>query len=330
MRFANTQPDWIKLRADFKVNGKSQCAEKEIALVMIDLYDEKPKNPGWPTNSDVSKTFLDYPPTPPPTPPPPPNWITVTPPGAQSDDCSVFTYNGTSQPPEPGYHIETSRYHEVIGGYTLYASFSLIAPQPARKDWFPLDHIQVGIIQDGYPSGSATYATVPPGHKRTIAVPTTKTLDWINECPHSSDKMWPWYDKHYTATGKGDKEFPGFFAFTDSPSMSFPALYNPLSTTDPNAHAPLESINFTQNFTARFGARTLDSDLGADKLYFDEGHARWAVNYNQYPPDLTKSIVQIIDDHWVKPGSASKISVDVVPTVTNGTPPFLQWLPDRH
>jgi hypothetical protein len=44
--FKNTTADWIKLKASFNIDGKANCAEKQIALVKVDVGAATFTNPG--------------------------------------------------------------------------------------------------------------------------------------------------------------------------------------------------------------------------------------------------------------------------------------------
>jgi hypothetical protein len=112
---------------------------------------------------------------------------------------------------------------------------------------------------------------------------------------------------------------------TDSPMLSIPAQYNPNRTTDPNATKAIVSASAQDGFVIRVAARTLDSDLGADKHFFEEARSDWAANY-VWPVVPGVSIITH-GASWTIPGSAAEIDVNIVPAVINGNSPFQQWLP---
>jgi hypothetical protein len=79
------------------------------------------------------------------------------------------------------------------------------------------------------------------------------------------------------------------------------------------------------DFVIRTAVRTLDTDLQADKHYFDQGHSTWSVNFRwTVVPGVS---IVTTGPAWTKPGSPKEVSVNVVPTATNHNAPFLRWVP---
>ncbi|MBI3757310.1 MAG: hypothetical protein HY267_04970 [Deltaproteobacteria bacterium] len=311
--YQNTKPDWIKLKATFTLDGKNECAEKQIALVKVEVGVATFTNPAKAAgHSTGTKIFLVNPPAPPAA----PVWVTKHDPGS---DTAAFTYNGTNQPAEPRKFVDS----QAGGGGAAYKAVTpvkLISP-PEKPT--ALQKIQVGYIQHGSDAGSATYATTPAGGARTVTIPTTGTVDWL--APSATDE-WPWYDQSSRETGSGSGTWSKpDLTLEDSPGLSIPAQYNPNNAGDPNTTKPINTARETFAFIIRIAARTLDSDLEADKHYFDEGNSTWTVNF-VWPVVPGISIVTT-GAAWTTPGSPSEVSVNVIPTSTNHNSPFLRWTP---
>jgi hypothetical protein len=202
-------------------------------------------------------------------------------------------------------------------------TIKLISPpeKPAAQQ-----QIQFGYIQHGSTTGSATYSTTPPGGKRTLTTPTANTVDWLSSPSGAgATDEWPWYDSTARATGTGTGTFSKTLTLTDSPSSAIPTKFNPNKASDPNATKPLSAGNETLVFLIRIAARTLDTDLGADKHFFDESHSTWTANY-VWPVVAGASIITT-GGTWSAPASPTEASVNVVPTAINRNPPFYQWIP---
>lgn len=314
--YKNTKEDWIKLKATFTLDGKSECAEKQIALVKVEVGAATFTNPGKASGTSTgTKVFLVNAPPPAAT----PTWVTSHDPGS---DWAAFTYNGTLQAAEPRKFVGSNR----GGGGPAYKAVTTVKLiSPAEKPT-ALQKIQVGYIQGDADSGSATYATTPAGGKRTIKVPSVTTVDWLSSPsgPGATDE-WPWYDQGVRATGSGSGTWSTTLTIVDSPGLSLPAQHNPNNAADPNATKPLSTASSTLAFVIRVGARTLDADLGADKHYFNEAHSTWSVNV-VWPVIPAVSIITI-GPAWTTPASPSEIDVNLVPAAINANAPFLRWEP---
>lgn len=317
VEFANTSADWIKLRADFTVNGKRNCAEKQIALVKVTLANPTLTTPGKVSNTaGANLVFLVNPPgsgT--------PTWVTTHTPGSA---CAAFTYNGTNQAAETA---DLVRSNGGGGGDAFAASTSVTLTSPAQK---PTAHqkIEIGYIQSGVDAGDATYATTPPPRKkRVITIPTTTSVDWLTSpCSPTANDIWPWYDASSRVTGTGSGSFTKIVTMGDSPSFGFPKQYNPNNAVDPNKSAALVSAQNSFAFKVAIAVRTLDTDLGADTHYFTEGQTTWTTNF-LWPVTPGVSIVTTGPASWTVPPAADEISVNVVPTATNHNAPFLRMIP---
>lgn len=310
VNFDNTKPDWIKLKATFTVDGKSECAQKQVALVKVDVGAATFSNPGKVSGSNAgSKIFLVNPPAPPAA----ANWVITNDPGS---DWAKFTYNGTLQAAEPRRFVDS----QGAGGPAYHASTPVTLTSPPEKP-DALQRIQVGYIQHGSDAGSASYAG---GLTRTVTTPTADTVDWLSSPggPSPGDE-WPWYDATARATGSGTDTWNQVLAMSDSPGLSIPAKFRPNIPADPNTAAAIVSAAETFSFSIQIAARTLDADLGADKHYFDEAHSTWSVNY-VWPLVPAVSIVTV-GPAWTTPGGPTEVSVNVVPTSTSHNAPFLRW-----
>lgn len=317
VEFKNTKADWIKLKATFKVSGKSECAEMQIALVKVDVGAATFTKPGKPSGSNGGTwPFLVNPPAPPAM----PMWVTTHDPGS---NCGAFTYNGMNQAAEPGKFVDSDG---AGGGPAYKASAMVTLTAPAEKK-DALQHIEVGYIQHGHHSGSANYATTPAGGKRTITIPTTNSVDWLVEpCNPGATDKWPWYDSTAMRTGAGTTgSWNDTIELDDSPAMFIPAQYNPNDAADPNKTKAITTGSDTLAFVIRMAARTKDADLDANKHYFDHANSTWSVNF-AWPVVAGTSIVTT-GPAWTKPGSVSEIGVNVVPSITLAWPPFLRWIP---
>jgi len=306
--FQNSKPDWIKLKATFTLDGKNECAEKQIALVKVEVGAATFTKPGKASgHSNGTKVFLVNPPA-----AGAPVWVTAHDPGS---DVAAFTYNGTDQAAEPRKFIGSDA---GGGGPAFKASTKVTLTSPPEKP-AALQRIQVGYIQHGSDSGSATYDA---GGSRTVTVPTTDTVDWYQ--PSATDE-WPWYDQSSRETGAGSGTWSSTLTLVDSPGLSIPAQHDPNNAADPNATKPLITASETFAFVIRIAARTLDTDLDADKHYFDEANSTWTVNY-VWPMVPAVSIITT-GAAWTKPGGPSEVSVNVIPTSKNHNGPFLRWIP---
>jgi hypothetical protein len=115
----------------------------------------------------------------------------------------------------------------------------------------------------------------------------------------------------------------------DSPQQDFPGQFNPNNPGDPDATRVISNANNAFAFQIRIAARTLDNALSADRLYFDHGHSTWIANF-AWPVVPGVSIVAFPAGSWQVPGSPAAFNVDVVPTVTNHSSPFLRWIPAKY
>jgi len=312
VKYANTKADWIKLQATFKIDGDPKSAEKQIALVKVDVGPATFLRLGKPKGQDSGpQPFLIRPST----------WVTRHDPGS---DCAAFTYNG-NQAPEPS-KVVLSVGGGINAAYDAITDVTLTSPteKPAA-----LQQIQVGYIQHASASGSAAYDTTPPGKKRTITTPANNALDWLSSpCSPGGLDDWPWFHKHDRETGSGTGSWTKTFHLDDDPAVAIPAQYNPNCASEPNRTKPLTSATITYAFVIRIGARTLDTDLGADRHYFDEANSTWSIDF-AWPvvPGIT---IVTIGPAWTKPAEASEIDVNVVPANTNVQAPFLRWIPDNE
>jgi hypothetical protein len=344
LQFQNTQADFITVRTDFTSNGTSQCATKQVALVKVDVGHASFSNPGRALGAMPAdrKVFLVNPPPPLTSPPaactqfiplPLPAWVTFLVPTRSVPDPGsrwrCFIYNGPSQAPEP-------RVREIsngVRGPAFLAQTRVTLTSPAEKP-DAQQHIQVGFIQHGIHSGTASYpqSNSSSNLTRIVKIPATQTIDWLSSTPSTHDR-WPWYDAGHvggcpagtvsTSTGSGTSSWSSTLCMSDSPNMSIPASYNPNDATDPNGSQLLLSSVGSIAFVIRIGARTLDTDLAASRQYFDEANSTWKLNIHWPVVPAAKYVV--VGPDWTIPASASKISVNVVPTVTNGNGPFLRW-----
>jgi hypothetical protein len=309
--FKNSSAAWIKLKATFTLDGNGECAEKQIALVKVEVGTPNFTNPGKPSNRVDTDFFLVNPPPPPAT----ATWVTTHDPGSTA---SAFTYNGSNQPGEPAQYFDS----DGAGGPAFKAVTVIKLTSPPEKPT-ALQSIQVGYIQHGADSGSATYSTTPAGHVRTVTTPTSTTLDWLAGVPTDD---WPWYDTTARETGSGTGTWSTTVTMQDSPVLSIPSQYNPNNASDPNTSKRLSTAAAAFAFVIRIAARTSDTDLGAEKHYFDEAHSTWTVNYG-WPAGPPGVSLVTAGTAWTTPGSPSEVSVNVVPTRTNHNIPFLRWIP---
>ena len=311
--FKNTGPDWIKLKATFTLNGKNQCAEKQIALVQVKL--DPPAldgTKGKVSSSNLNAAFLVTPPV-----SGPPIWVTTFTPGS---NAAAFTYNGGAQAAEPASLVRSSG----GGGTGITASAKVTLTSPAQK---PTAHqnIQIGFMQAAADAGDYSYATAPAGQKRTVTIPTNTTVDWLSTPPSATDE-WPWYDKSARVTGTGSGTFTTTINMADSPGFLIPRQYNPNNAADPNKSAAIASGKDVFAFTLRMGVRTLDADLKANNHFFAEGETTWATNF-VWPVTPGVSIVVAGPNTWTIPATPKEISVNVVPSVTNHNMKFLRIVP---
>jgi|HubBroStandDraft_4_1064222.scaffolds.fasta_scaffold03438_4 hypothetical protein len=307
--FQNSKADWVTLRASFTLDGFRACAEKQIALVRVEVGAPTFTNPGK-VSADIASTgsFLVNPPAPPAV----PTWVTTNDPGST---VGAFTFNGTQQPDEPARFVDSNG-----GGggasFSAVTTIKLTSP-PEKPD--ALQRIEVGYIQNGTPSGSATYGA---GLTRTIRTATPVTVDWLSNPPQGGDK-WPWYDTSAMATGSGNNTWSTTLSMRDSPKIPIPAQFKPTVPADPHSAAALVFGNETLAFDVCIAARTRDDDLGANKHYFDESHSTWSANF-VFPVIPGISIVTV-GASWTVPPGPSEVSVNVLPTIKDILIPFLRW-----
>lgn len=311
IRFSNAGADWVRVRADFTIDGHAGCAQKQVAVVHVQVDAPTFTTPGVPTSSNAgTKSFLVTPPAPPAV----ETWVTVHDPGSA---CAAFTYNGTLQTAEGRQLIRSSG-----AGDAFHAQTKVKLTSPPEQ---PTAHqrIQIGYIQHGSDAGGATYA---PAGRRTVTVPTASTVDWLSSpCTPGGTDDWPWYDQTARATGAGASPWTTTLSMGDAPALSIPAQCDPNHPANPNSGNALNTANETFSFDIRIAVRTLDNDLDADKHYFDESHSTWNVHF-VWPMVPAVSIVAT-GAGWTVPPNASEVSVNVVPTVTNHNGPFLRWIP---
>jgi hypothetical protein len=313
--FQNTKADWIKLKATFKLDGKDECAEKQVALVKVEVGAATFTNPGKVSSVNVNQVCLVNPPAPPTV----QKWITTNDPGS---DIAKFTHNGTNQPPESVNKVVSNG----GGGGVAYKAVTIVKLISPPENPAALQRIQVGYIQHASISGSAMYATSPAGGTRTATTPTSDSVDWLGSpSAVGATDEWPWYDQSARQTGPGNSTWSTTLTLTDSPALGFPAKYNPNDATNPNSAKPLSTANGTFSFIIRVGVRTLDADLGADKHYFDEGNSTWKVNF-VWPLVPGVSIVTT-GAAWTTPRSPNEVNVNVVPSSILLNAPFLRWIP---
>lgn len=309
--FQNSKPDWIKLKATFTLDDQRECAEKRVALVKVEVGAPTFHNLGTPSGISAAPfVFLVNPPAPPAV----PTWVITNDPGS---DVSKFTYNGTSQPGEPRKRVLSNG---GGGGPAYDASATVTLTSPAEKP-DALQKIQVGFIQHGSDSGSATYSA---GLTRHVATPTSATVDWLSSTSGAGGTdEWPWYDATARATGTGTGTWSQTLKMNDSPTLAIPAQYKANDPSDAHSSDALTSASETFAFVIRIAARTLDSELDADKHYFDESNSTWSVN-NVWPVVPAVSIVTH-GTSWVVPPNPSEVDVNVVPTIINHNPPYFRW-----
>lgn len=308
--FQNSKPDWIKLKATFTLDGVSECAQTQVALVKVEVGDADFKNPGRVSGSSTGrKIFLVNPPAAPAV----ATWVTQNDPGS---DWAKFKYNGSLQADEPRKFVNS----QGAGGPAYKATTPIKLTSPAERATAQ-QRIQVGFIQHGSDSGSASYVG---GLNRTVTTPPDETVDWLSSPSGKADgDEWPWYDSSARDTGSGSGTWNATLSMSDSPGLSIPARYKPNDPADPNSAAAITGAAETFEFTIRIAARTIDEDLEADKHYFDEAHSTWTVNY-LWPVVPGVSIVTV-GGAWQTPGAPSEVDVNVVPTCVNHNAPFLRW-----
>lgn len=312
IQFKNSKPDWVSVKANFTLTGAGACAVKPVALVMVTVGAAAFTNPGSPKALSPAdrKSFLVNPPAAPAV----PTWVTTNTPGS---DWRKFTYNGTSQAGEPRKKVTSDSGADPA----FKAESKVTLTSPAEKNTAQ-QKIQVGFIQGYSDSGSSNYAG---DIKRTVTVPTNTAVDWMSGITPGATDEWPWYDQSVRATGAGTGTWSTTFKMTDSPALSIPAEYNPNDAADANKNKALATAAETEPFPFRLGARTLDSDLGADTHYFDESDSKWTVNY-AWPVVAGASIVTL-GGAWTTPGAPTEIPVNVVSASIVGNGPFLRWNP---
>jgi hypothetical protein len=285
----------------------------QIALVLVTLGVPTFTNTGLPSSSvGGSSPFLAQPPAPPAV----PTYVTVFTPGS---NCAAFTFNGGQQAAEPRTVVNS---HGAGGGASYGASTLVTLTSPVEQ---PTAHqrIQIGFIQHGSDTGSSTY--LPTG-TRNITAPTATTVDWlVTPCTPGATDEWPWYDQSARQTGAGASPWSATLSMTDSPTLFIPSQFNPNNAADPNRTNALSTALETFAFTIEIAVRTLDTALAADTHFFDEGHSTWAVNF-AVPVVAGVSIVTT-GAAWAAPATPTEVSVNVVPTSTNHTVPFKQWVP---
>jgi hypothetical protein len=231
VQFQNTRADYVTITANFTLNGSSQCATKQIALVKVDVGTPTFTTSGKPSVSGTgTRVFLVYPPVLPPPPPPamcagavinpahnpPPTvrgsfWITTLDPTQANPNpgknWNCFTDNVTPQPAEPRQFILSMT---AGGPQAFVAKADVTLTSPAQK---PNAHqnIQVGFIQHGSDSGGA--ALYPHNLTRVLNEPTSTAanpilaaLDWVYLSPpppgsppgtlptKGANDIWPWYN----------------------------------------------------------------------------------------------------------------------------------------
>jgi hypothetical protein len=333
--FANLQPDWITLRADFGLDGQSQCAVTQVALVKVDVGTAVFATPGVvspPSQNDYS--FLDTPPPPPAS----PVWVTRNNPGS---DTGKFIYTGGLQATEPG-ELQSSRHDDhAASAFTAQTDVTLTSPAEQPN---ALNQIQVGFIQHLMDSGSASYSNNPHVTlSRVVTTPTSDTIDWLSvprALPANGDPwgpdvhsdQWPWYDRTAVQDGsvgppcsKAAGSWTCTLQMQDSPGIAFPLKYNPNDTNDENRRQELKSASATAYFTIQIGARTLDGGLGADEHYFNEAYSAWSVHFLYHaPPNLS---ITTKGPDWKRPASPSEVDVNVVSSARNHNIPYEQWIP---
>ena len=311
--FTNTSAAWITLRVEFDLDGKRECAEKKIALVKVEVGVGTFTNPGKVQVQNGTDDFQVNPPPPPAT----PTWVTTNDPGS---DRAKFTTNVTKQAKEPATYYHTSG---AGGGAAYQAVTNVKLTSPAEKPTAQ-QKIQVGFTQHGSDSGSATYNTTPAGGKRNVVAPTADTIDWSSQPPGPTDD-WPWYDTTARDTGSGTGTWNKTFTLQDSPACSIPRQHDPNNAADPNATKPVTAGAAAFAFVIQIAARTMDADLGADKLYFEQSRSTWTVNY-AFPATPGVSLVAV-GAAWAAPANPTLVSVNVIPTSMNHNSPFMRWNP---
>ena len=324
VNFAAGLADFITLKATFLLDGVAECATIQVAMVRVQVGDRVFRNPGLASNGALPYAFLVNPPAPPAV----PHWVTRHVPGS---DVAAFTFNGNAQAEEPGNLLASST-PAGDPGFRAQTTVKLTAP-PERPA--ALQRIEVGFLQGGADAGNAQYGVAPNIHQRTVTVPTTITVDWLSN-PRDNNDLWPWYDANSRDRGTGSGTWARTLTMADSPSTVFPMERNP----NAGNHDPITVGHDTLAFETRIAARTLDSALGANTLFFDHGHSTWAANFI-WPPVPGVSIVTFPGGtNWILPAKPRALEVNVVPTIVNHVTglnhnrgyvnPFLQWVPAKY
>jgi glycosyltransferase involved in cell wall biosynthesis len=314
--FAAGTADWVTLRATFTLDGHAESASIQIAVVRVQVGTRTFANPGLPNGAAGPATsLLVNPPAPPAT----PTWVTRHTPGSA---VAAFTYNGTQQAAEPTNVVRSNGATAGTDAFTAQTTVKLTAP-PEKP--LALQRIQVGFVQAGLQSGSANYPSTPPVVRhRTVTMHTASTVDWLSN-PRAATDDWPWYDETARDTGSGTTgTWARSLSMGDSPAKFLPQQCNPNNPADPDATKAITAGTATIAFQTRIAARTLDTALGANGLYFDHGHSSWNVAL-AWPVVAGVSDVAFPAQNWIVPTSPTALDVNVVPTITAITSPFLQW-----
>jgi hypothetical protein len=330
--FQNTQPDWIEIKATYNL-GAGQCtAKKNVALVKVDIGKPSFETPGRPSGTaDFHDSFLVNPPADHSA----PNWVTTfdpnalcwTPTGPNAGCWNKFTSNTTPKDREPAFLIKSAGARKPNGlslGEAFVAESDVTLTSPAEKP-DAVQHIQVGFIQEAYDVGVAFYQG---GLTRSIAIPTIDTVDWLTSPKGpASDDEWPWYDNDQASkTGTGTILWRDTLQMSDSPADTIPKKYNPNDSSDLNSNKELESHNNSHqdSFDLYIAARTLDSELDADRHYFKQAHNVWEANLI-WPVVENASTVRVFQKDWDIPSAPGEVNVHVIPARINGDVPFLRW-----
>jgi hypothetical protein len=333
VKFQNTHADLVTITAAFLYGAAAHCeVKKEVALVKVDIGKAYFETLGRPSGRpDFQDIFLVKAPTDHSA----PNWVTTfdpdaacwTPRGANAGCWKEFTSNTTPKGREPAVFVKSAGARKPNGqsfGEAFVAESDVTLTSPVEKPE-ALQKIQVGFIQKGYDTGLAFYQG---GLTRAVAIPTLDTVDWLTSPKGPApDDEWPWYDNDQASkTGTGTGLWRDTLQMSDSPSDTIPKKYNPTDDLDLNSNKELlpHDSRHRASFDLYIAARTLDTDLGADKHYFKEAHDVWEADLI-WPVVENVSTVRIFNDDWDKPSAPSEVNVHVVPARINGDTPFLRW-----
>lgn len=321
--FKNGVAELVTITARYKVDGENKVATKDVAIVKVEIAEPGPGSylsqqfgTGIPGN-DLA--FINNPPNQNPA------WVTRFDPGS---NCIKFVYHGTTKAAEPYVVIDSGG--PPVGNFMVINALVTLTAPNARKG--ALQSIELGYINKLSVAGAAYYKTFPPDKQRNIVVPTLDTLDWLQAVPPEDAAVcpatgWPYYETPVRGQGNtGTWTTPGNgIHWADSPRIPVPAKYNPTDNMDANKNAALTEASIGFVFTVRVGVRTIDADNGANKHYFSHTEFPLILRFQWKNNGGTGSAFGAAA--WTRNQNPTEIDVNVVPSVINHSPKFLQWIP---